>query len=163
MPNVLITGGAGFIGSHLVEYFTSRDNTSVSVLDNLSTGCRANLDGLDCRFIEGSIENPDTVRAACEDMDYVFHLAALVSVPESMQAPDRCVRINVEGTLNVLRAAAEAGCRKLIFSSSCAVYGDAAAVPVLKRATVATNGCHFVDVLCQAHPEVAKALVASRL
>jgi UDP-glucose 4-epimerase len=125
--NVLITGGSGFIGSHLAEYFQGR--AEVRVLDNLRTGHRRNLAGLQVGFIAGSILDRGLVRAAVQGVDYVFHLAALVSVPESVERPQECVDINVSGLLNVLEASAAAGVRKLVFSSSAAVYGDNPEVP----------------------------------
>lgn len=124
---VLITGGAGFIGSHLAAHWQGR--AQVRILDNFRTGHRANLAGLEVELIEGSILDREAVRAAMRDVDLVFHLAALVSVPESMRQPHECVALNVTGLLHVLEAAAAAGVRKLCFSSSAAVYGDNPAVP----------------------------------
>ncbi|HWA87894.1 MAG TPA: NAD-dependent epimerase/dehydratase family protein [Opitutus sp.] len=124
---VLITGGAGFIGSHLAEHFQGR--AEVRVLDNLRTGHRRNLAGLAVEFIEGSILDRELVARAVRGVDYVFHLAALVSVPESVERPHECVALNVTGLLNVLEAAAAAGVRKLVFSSSAAAYGDNPEVP----------------------------------
>lgn len=119
---ILITGGSGFIGSHLVEHFQGR--ADVHVLDNLRTGYRANLDGLDCTFHEGSILDRGLVDSVMQGVDQVFHLAALVSVPESMAKPHETVDINVTGLLNVLESARHAGVRKLCFASSAAVYGE---------------------------------------
>ncbi|HEY9153584.1 MAG TPA: NAD-dependent epimerase/dehydratase family protein [Opitutaceae bacterium] len=124
---ILITGGAGFIGSHLAEHFCP--HAEVRVLDNLRTGHRENLRGLPVKFIQGSILDRDLLRTAMRGVDYVFHLAALVSVPESMRAPRECVEINVLGLLNVLELSAEAGVKKLCFASSAAVYGDNPEVP----------------------------------
>lgn len=124
---VLITGGAGFIGSHLAEHFQGR--ASVRIIDNLRSGFRANLTGLDAEFIEGSILDRALVRAAVKDVDLVYHLAAMVSVPESVGRPQECVDINVTGLLNVLEESAQAGVRKLCFCSSAAVYGNNPAVP----------------------------------
>ncbi len=124
---ILITGGAGFIGSHLAEHF--QGVARVRVLDNLRTGHRRNLAGLDVEFIEGSILDRATVERAVEGVDYVFHLAALVSVPESVERPHECVALNVTGLLNVLEASAAAGVRKLCFSSSAAVYGNDPSLP----------------------------------
>jgi UDP-glucose 4-epimerase len=128
---ILITGGSGFIGSHIVEHY---QNTAeeIRVLDNLRTGYRHNLDGLKHTFIEGSITDRDLVRKAVEGVDYIFHLAALVSVPESMSKPGECVDINVHGLLNVLEEAAAAGVKKLVFASSAAIYGDNPTVPKLE-------------------------------
>lgn len=130
---VLITGGAGFIGSHLVELLQER--ASVRVLDDLSTGSLANVAGLKHEFIEGSVTDRTVVRAAMAGVDVVFHLAAMVSVPESMERPLECVEVNVCGTLIVLEEAARAGVRKLCFSSSAAVYGDNPAVPKVETMT----------------------------
>lgn len=124
---VLITGGAGFIGSHLVEYFHGR--AEVIVLDNLRTGFHRNLSNFNCRLIEGSITDRDAVKDAVKGVDYIFHLAAMISVPESMQKPQECVQINTQGTLTVLEEAARAGVKKLCFSSSAAIYGDNPVVP----------------------------------
>lgn len=124
---ILITGGAGFIGSHVAEHFQGK--AEVRILDNLRTGYRRNLDGLDVDFIEGSILNREAVRRAVEGVDYIFHLAALISVPESMSKPQECVDLNVTGLLNVLTAASEAGVKKLVLASSAAIYGNNPTVP----------------------------------
>lgn len=124
---ILITGGAGFIGSHVVEYFQGK--AEIRVLDNLRTGYRKNLDGLDCDFIEASILDKAALREAMQGVDYVFHLAALISVPESMEKPEECVELNVNGLLHVLKAAESAGVKKLVLASSAAIYGDNPTVP----------------------------------
>ncbi len=128
--NILVTRGAGFIGSHIVEHFSGQ--AEVRVLDDLRTGFRRNLRGLDAEFIEGSVTDRKAVRKALKGVDYVFHLAAMVSVPESMEQPWQCVEVNTGGTLTVLQEAAEAGVKKLCFSSSAAIYGDNPAVPKLE-------------------------------
>jgi UDP-glucose 4-epimerase len=125
---ILVTGGCGFIGSHIVEHYQGRA-TEIRVLDNLRTGYRNNLDGFDCVFIEGSVTDRQLVRTAMKGVDLVFHLAALVSVPESMAKPGECVDINVHGLLNVLEEGSSAAVRKLVFASSAAVYGDNPVVP----------------------------------
>lgn len=124
---VLITGGAGFIGSHLAAALQGR--ATVRVLDNLRSGHRRNLAGLPVEWMEGSILDRAAVARAVAGVDYVFHLAALVSVPESVARPHDCVEINVTGLLHVLEASAAAGVRKLCFSSSAAVYGNNPVVP----------------------------------
>ncbi|MBL9191186.1 MAG: NAD-dependent epimerase/dehydratase family protein [Opitutaceae bacterium] len=124
---VLITGGAGFIGSHLAAALQGR--ATVRVLDNLRSGHRRNLAGLSVEWMEGSILDRAAVARAVAGVDYVFHLAALVSVPESVARPHDCVEINVTGLLHVLEASAAAGVRKLCFSSSAAVYGNNPVVP----------------------------------
>ena len=127
---VLVTGGAGFIGSHTVEYFQGK--AGVRVLDNLRSCYMKNLNGLEHEFIEGSVTDRAAVRSAMEGVDYVFHMAAMISVPESMEKPLECVEINTVGTLIVLEEAARAGVKKLCFSSSAAIYGDNPAVPKLE-------------------------------
>ena len=119
---VLITGGAGFIGRHISEYF--QDRAEVRVLDNLRCGFKSNLSGLNCQLIVGSILDRDLVREAMKGVDFVFHLAAMTSVQESMQKPNECAEINTRGTAIVLQEAARAKVKKLIFSSSAAIYGD---------------------------------------
>ncbi|HBM14752.1 MAG TPA: dTDP-glucose 4,6-dehydratase [Lentisphaeria bacterium] len=119
---VLVTGGAGFIGSHIVEAL--QGEAEITVLDNLRSGNIRNLDGLKANFINGDIRDREIVRNCMKEVDYVFHLAALISVPESMDNPVECVDINNKGMLIVLEEAAKAGVKKLCFSSSCAVYGD---------------------------------------
>lgn len=125
---ILVTGGAGFIGSHIVERYQGKAE-EIRVLDNLRTGYRKNLAGLAHEFIEGSITDRELVKRAVDGVDYIFHMAALVSVPESMEKPAECVDINVNGLLNVLEEAAAAGVKKLVFASSAAVYGDNPVVP----------------------------------
>src|SRR5689334_9299674 len=112
---VLITCGAGFIVSHLAAQLQTL--SEVCILDNFRTGHRENLAGLEVELIEGSIEDRDLVRRAMRGVDYVFHLAAMVSVPESVQQPHACVATNVIGLLNVLEEAAAAGVRRLCHSS----------------------------------------------
>jgi UDP-glucose 4-epimerase len=124
---VLVTGGAGFIGSHIIEHFQGR--AEVRVLDNLRSGFKTNLTGLECEFIAGSILDRDAVRWAMQGVDYVFHLAAMISVPESMAKPIECNEINTTGTLIVLEEAAKAGVKKLVLSTSAAIYGDNPVVP----------------------------------
>lgn len=124
---ILVTGGAGFIGSHIVELFQGK--AEVRVLDNLRSGYLHNIAPFEKEFIEGSILDKDILAKAMEGVDYVFHLAAMISVPESMGKPVECVEINTIGTLNVLEAAARAGVKKLCLSTSAAIYGDNPIVP----------------------------------
>src|ERR1043166_1951365 len=101
---VLITGGAGFIGRHISEY--SQDRAEVRVIDNLRSGLKSNLSGLKCELIVGSVLDRDLVREAMRDVDFVFHLAAMVSVQESVQKPNECSEINAGGTAIVLEEVA---------------------------------------------------------
>jgi UDP-glucose 4-epimerase len=127
---VLVTGGAGFIGRHIAEHFQNR--AEVRVLDNLRSGFKSNLAGLDCQLIVGSILDRDLVREVMKGVDFVFHLAAMVSVPESVQKPNECAEINASGTAIVLEEAARAGVKRMIFSSSAAIYGDNPAIPTIE-------------------------------
>ena len=126
MKRILITGGSGFIGSHIAEYFNGK--AEIRILDNLRSGYRRNLDGLDVEFIEGDVRDRAAVARAVEGCDHVFHLAAMVSVPESMFKIEECVDINVNGLLVVLEESAKAGVEKLCFSSSAAIRAGRAKI-----------------------------------
>lgn len=125
----LITGGAGFIGSNLAAALQHR-GIHVRVLDDLSSGYRENLDGLDVEFIRGDVRNEETVEAAVRGCEVVFHLAASVGNKRSIDDPIRDSAINVMGTLNVLEAARRAGTRKIIASSSAGIYGELKTLPI---------------------------------
>ncbi|MFQ5777816.1 MAG: SDR family oxidoreductase [Terriglobia bacterium] len=126
----LVTGGAGFIGSALVRALLARGQR-VRVVDDFSTGLRQNLaevaDQID--LIEGDLVQPSLCRAAVRDVDYVLHQAAIPSVPRSIQAPLRTHEANVTATLNLLLAARDAGCRRLVYASSSSVYGNSEVLP----------------------------------
>lgn len=121
----LVTGGAGFIGSHIVQRLVT-EGGRVRVLDLFTTGRRENLSEVKDKIelIEGDVSNLATVQQAVEGIEFVFHLAALVSVPESVEHPERSFESNIQGTHNLLLAARQSGVRRLVFSSSSAVYGD---------------------------------------
>ena len=124
----LVTGGAGFIGSNLVNALVERGD-DVRVLDNFSTGNRANLEGLDVEVVEGELRSYERVHAAVRGVEVVYHLGALGSVPRSVQDPLTSSAVNIEGTLNVLLAARDEGVRRVIFSSSTSVYGSSRELP----------------------------------
>ena len=124
---ILITGGSGFIGSHLAAHH--QGEAEVVILDNLRSGHRSNLNGIPHTFIEGSVTDRAAVDHAMRGVDQVFHLAAMISVPESMEKPHECAEINVTGLLNVLESATAAGVKKLVLASSAAIYGDNPVVP----------------------------------
>jgi nucleoside-diphosphate-sugar epimerase len=127
----LVTGGAGFIGSHLVEALLRRGD-AVRVLDSFATGSRRNLAAVcdDVDVIEGDVRSYERVNRAAQGCDVVFHLAAVPSVPHSIADPIADSEINVGGTLNVLLVARDQGVRRVVFASSCSVYGDAACLPL---------------------------------
>ncbi len=123
MSHVLVTGGAGFIGSHLVRALLKNGN-KVRVLDNLSTGKRENISDLDVDLMVGDIRDLHVVRQAVEEVNLVFHLAAFISVPASMEEPLVCFDINLMSSINLLWAACQAGVKRVVLASSAAVYGE---------------------------------------
>jgi UDP-N-acetylglucosamine/UDP-N-acetyl-alpha-D-glucosaminouronate 4-epimerase len=124
----LVTGGAGFIGSNVVRALLERGD-DVRVLDNFSTGSRANLESLDVEVVEGELRSYERVHAAVRGAEVVFHLGALGSVPRSVQDPLTSSAVNVEGTLNVLLAARDESVRRVVFSSSSSIYGSSGELP----------------------------------
>lgn len=130
--NVLVTGGAGFIGSHIVRALLERGDR-VRVLDNFSTGKRDNLAGLDLELIEADLRDASRVTLACRGIGTIFHEAAFVSVPQSMREPGACFDANVTGTATLLQAAHKYGVKRVVFASSAAVYGDSDALPLAEE------------------------------
>ncbi|MFC1930859.1 SDR family oxidoreductase [Chloroflexota bacterium] len=132
MKKVIVTGGAGFIGSHLAEKLAGQ-NYHVIILDNLLTGKLENIDELvgkkNVDFNQGSITDLPLLQKLFQEAEFVFHLAALTSVPASIEDPLTTNEINVTGTLNVLIAARDNSVRKVVLASSCAIYGDAPTSP----------------------------------
>ena len=125
---MLVTGGAGFIGSHVVELLVS-EKFDVVVFDNLTTGNFKKIEKFQVNFIESDIRDLESLTKAFENIDTVFHLAAAISVPESLEKPEEYVDINVNGTLNVIEAAKRCGVRRVVFSTSAANYGDEPTLP----------------------------------
>src|SRR4051794_33042020 len=117
LRKVLVTGGAGFIGSNVARLLRRSTDADLVVLDNLSSGYRENLDGLDATFIQGDVRDETIVRRAIQGCDTVFHLAASVGNTRSIEHPIQDSEINVLGTLRVLEAARHAGATKLVCSS----------------------------------------------
>ncbi|MBA3297528.1 MAG: NAD-dependent epimerase/dehydratase family protein, partial [Acidobacteria bacterium] len=137
MATYLVTGGAGFIGSHLSEELVRRGHT-VRVADSLITGKRSNLDHVPgVQFQEGDLAEQDFARAVVQDCDYVLHQAAIPSVPRSVKDPITSNRANVDATLNMLVAARDAGVKRFVFAGSSAAYGDTPTLP--KEETMPTN------------------------
>jgi nucleoside-diphosphate-sugar epimerase len=130
MPNYLVTGGAGFIGSHLVERLVD-DRQSVRVLDNFSTGKRENLTPFlsKIELVEGDLRSRDDCRRACTDIDIIFHEAAVPSVPTSVEDPVTSHEANIDGTFNLLLAAKESKCKRVIYAASSSAYGDLPELP----------------------------------
>jgi UDP-N-acetylglucosamine 4-epimerase len=131
--NFLVTGGAGFIGSHIAHYLLRNGAKKVRVLDNMVNGFTTNLDILKqypaFEFIEGDIRDVDTCMKACEGIDYVSHQAALGSVPRSIKEPIYFNDVNVGGFVNMLKAAVENKVKTFVYASSSSVYGDEATLP----------------------------------
>jgi len=133
MSRYLVTGGAGFIGSHLVDVLVANGET-VRVIDNLSTGTRDNvLRHARVEFIEEDLVEPGIASKAVEGIEYVCHLAAIPSVPRSLEDPIATNRANVDSTLQLLLAARDANIRRLVFASSSSVYGDSSTLPKHER------------------------------
>jgi UDP-glucose 4-epimerase len=130
MPTDLVTGGAGFIGSHLVDALLA-SGREVRVLDNFSTGSPDNLAAVRQRVevLDGDITDAETVRRAMRGVEVVFHQAALASVPRSVADPLATHRACVDGTLNVLMAAREAGVRRVVYAASSSAYGNSERLP----------------------------------
>ncbi|KUO39422.1 MAG: hypothetical protein AVW05_01515 [Hadesarchaea archaeon DG-33] len=134
---VLVTGGAGFIGSHLVDGLLARGH-SVTVFDNLSSGTMDNLKthtGKPAyRFIQGDIRDAEAVERALAGVDAVIHEAAMISVPLSVKNPEFARSVNVDGTLTLLKASLGHGVKRFVYASSCAVYGEQAELPISENA-----------------------------
>ncbi len=135
----LITGGAGFIGSHIAEYLLKNGAKKVRVLDNLVNGFKTNIDILQkfpaFEFIEGDIRNLETCQQACAGMDFVSHQAALGSVPRSIKEPVYFTDVNVGGFANMLKAAIDNNIKQFVYASSSSVYGDEPTLPKQENKT----------------------------
>lgn len=135
----LITGGAGFIGSHIAEYLLRNNAGKVRVLDNMSNGFESNLkilrayDGFE--FINGDITDIDTCRKACTGIDFISHQAALGSVPRSIKEPEKTNDVNVGGFVNMVKAAVGNNVKKIVYASSSSVYGDEPSLPKKEEKT----------------------------
>ncbi|MDD1772153.1 MAG: NAD-dependent epimerase/dehydratase family protein [Methanomassiliicoccales archaeon] len=147
---ILITGGAGFVGSHIASALAPENE--VIVLDDLSVGKKENLSGIDAELVIGSIRDADKVREVMKGVDLVFHEAAIASVPKSILDPIACNQVNVCGTLRVLTEARDAKVGKVVFASSSAVYGDSLAemkreddlpAPISPYAVTKLTGEHY--------------------
>jgi len=140
---LLITGGAGFVGSHLAERLVA--DHDIRILDNLTVGSRQYVPA-DVTFIEGDIRNAETITQAVEDVDVIFHLAALVSVDASIEDPQKSHAINVEGTLNILEASRDANAR-VVLASSAAIYGHPDSTPISETHSAQPNSPYGLEKL----------------
>ena len=127
----LITGGAGFIGSHIARALLEL-GSDVRVLDTFSSGKRENLQGLEVDLIEGDLRDAARVAESVRGINVIFHEAAFVSVPESMEKPQECFDVNIAGTSMLFEAARKAGVQRVVIASSAAVYGDSSAMPLVE-------------------------------
>ena len=144
---VLITGGAGFIGSHLADRLLEV-GAEVRILDDLSTGKRENLPDHDAlEFIEGDIRDTEMVSRCLEGVDAVVHLAAIASVQASIDDPIRTHQVNFDGTLNLLEASRRTGIKRFLYACSAAVYGDTASIPVSENVALNPLSPYAVDKL----------------
>lgn len=152
MKRALVTGGAGFIGSSLVRALVER-GVAVRVLDDFSSGSRDRLRGLEgsVEIIEGDIRDAAACGDACRDVEIVFHLAALLSVPRSIADPLHSDAVNTGGTLRMLLAARASGARRFVFSSSSAVYGDTTVIPTPERVLAEPASPYGVQKLAGEH------------
>lgn len=136
MFKILITGGAGFIGSNLCENFLSKGHT-VICLDNLSTGHKKNIEPflshINFKFIEGDIRQFETCKLAVQNVDYVLHQAALGSVPRSINDPQTTNEVNINGFLNMLVASRDAGVKRFVYAASSSTYGDSENLPKVEE------------------------------
>jgi len=125
----LVTGGAGFIGSNLARLLISKGH-NVRILDNLSTGYQSNIKDLPVEFIHGDIREQELVERSCRDIEAIFHLAANIGNVKSLKNPQEDSEINVLGTLNVLEGARKSGVRRIVYSSSAAIFGELITMPI---------------------------------
>lgn len=143
----LVTGGAGFIGSHIVDRLL-KDGHEVVVLDDFSTGHRSNLpEDASLLVVEGDISNVNTVNEYMEGIDWVFHKAAVASVPKTVNDPVGSSAVNYQGTLHLLEAARSNGVKRFVFASSAALYGDEPTLPKVETMCPVTLSPYAVDKL----------------
>jgi UDP-glucose 4-epimerase len=168
--NILVTGGAGFIGSHLVDRLARDPSNQVIVLDSLRRGSVANLEqAMDrVRFVEGDVRDRAVVEEVTQGVEVVYHLAAQSNVLGAVADLDYSFSTNVAGTFEVLRAAAQAGVRRLVFTSSREVYGDPAQIPVPETAAICPKNAYGAskaagEMYCRVLSSPAFATVIVRL
>jgi nucleoside-diphosphate-sugar epimerase len=148
VASYLVTGGAGFIGSHIAEALSAEGN-EVRILDNFSTGKRENIEpfAARCQVIEGDIRDGRVVEGAVQGVNYVIHQAALTSVPRSVQDPILTNEVNITGTVNVLAAARRHGVKRVVYASSSSVYGDTEVLPKVEDMATSPRSPYAVSKL----------------
>lgn len=154
---MVVTGGAGFIGSHVAQELAKR-GYQVIIIDDLSTGRKENIEELigglltkevrEIQFVQGSITDLPLLKKLFQGVDCVFHLAAIPSVPRSLENPLACHEVNITGTLNVLLAAKDNGVKKVIYASSSSVYGDTPTLPKTEDMLPIPQSPYAVAKLC---------------
>lgn len=151
---ILVTGGAGFVGSHLIDKLL-RGGYEVTALDNFSSGKIENIGqhtgAGDFHLMKGDVRNLEDVEKAVEGVDAVFHLAAIVSVPLSVEKPSLVNNVNVRGALNLLKASLDADVKRFVYASSCAVYGEASDLPIDERHPTAPLSPYAASKLAAEH------------
>ena len=162
MKKAVVTGGAGFIGSHIAERLVDQ-GYHITILDDLSTGKMENIEHLlereNAKYVQGSITDLSLLKQVFSDAYYVFHQAAIPSVPRSMENPQVSHNVNVTGTLNVLLASRDSNVKKVVYSSSSSVYGDTPNLPKTEDMTPNPQSPYAVTKLageyyCQVYNEV---------
>ena len=159
MAQVLVTGGAGFIASHLAEALVKRGD-QVRILDNFSSGKRSNLAHIESRIElqTGDIRNMSDLEKAIQNCDIIFHQAAMVSVPESIETPEKCFDVNVQAVINLLQLAHQHQIKKIVLASSTAVYGAQEEMPLHEKMAPQTlspyaASKHFNESLARVYSE----------
>lgn len=152
MANFLVTGGAGFIGSHIAEYLVSLGH-KVIVVDNLSTGKLDNLSGIidEIEFVEQDIRDKRELYEVVEKVDHIIHQAAEISTDKSINTPELCNAVNVDGTLNLLVIARDCGIKRFVLASSAAVYGDTDKQPQHELSLPKPLSPYGVTKICAEH------------
>ena len=148
LKQVLVTGGAGFIGSNIVALLARETTAAIVVLDNLSSGYRENLQALPVRFVQGDVRDEAAVRDAVRGCDTVFHLAASVGNARSIDDPIQDSEINVLGTLRVLEAARHGGVTKVVYSSSAGIFGELKTLPIREDHPIEPDTPYGASKLC---------------
>jgi UDP-glucose 4-epimerase len=148
LTKVLVTGGAGFIGSNIVRLLAHETTAEIVVLDNLSSGYRENLDGMRVKFVQGDVRDAAAVGAAMTGCDTVFHLAASVGNTRSIDDPIQDSEINVLGTLRVLEAARHGGAGKVVYSSSAGIFGELKTLPIREDHPIEPDTPYGASKLC---------------